>query len=73
MCSVPVEENDPPLFVVLNAAPEAIQFTLPKLPEYKEWIRLLDTTQVQQEGASYQSGTTDEAPARSVLAFAGAT
>ena len=69
----PMEENDPPLFVVLNAAPEAIQFTLPKLPEYKEWTCLLDTTKLQQESPSYHSGTTEEAPARSVLAFAGAT
>ncbi len=68
----PLEESNPPLFIVLNAAPEAIEFTLPKLPEYKEWTRLLDTTKAQQEGISYPSGATAEAPARSLLAFMGA-
>ena len=33
-----------PIFIVLNSAPEAIAFTLPKMPEYKTWRRILNTT-----------------------------
>ncbi|MDB5549431.1 MAG: glgX [Tardiphaga sp.] len=60
-----------PLFVVLNAAPEAIEFTLPKLPEYRNWTQVLNTTDLPAVEA-VASGTTFEAPPRSVLAFAGA-
>ncbi|MDB5630779.1 MAG: glgX, partial [Tardiphaga sp.] len=60
-----------PLFVVLNAAPEAIEFTLPKLPEYRNWTQVLNTTDLPAVEA-VASGTTFEAQPRSVLAFAGA-
>jgi len=60
-----------PLFIVLNAAPEEISFTLPKLPEYREWDWLLDTTKTQTPSLKIPSGTQSSAPPRSVLAFAG--
>ena len=60
-----------PLFVVLNAAPEAIEFTLPKIPEYRNWTQVLNTTDTQAVEA-VASGTTFKAAPRSVLAFAGA-
>ncbi len=60
-----------PLFVVLNAAPEAIDFTMPKLPEYRNWTNVLNTTDPHAAG-TFASGTTLQAAPRSVLAFAGA-
>jgi len=67
----PVDNNRNPIFLVLNAAPETIEFTLPKMPEYKTWNRVLDTAEIDQVGVSYASGTVAEASGRSVLAFAG--
>ncbi|CEG09009.1 Glycogen debranching enzyme [Afipia felis] len=67
----PKEQGEPPLFIVLNAAPEPIEFTLPKLPEYTKWSCVLDTTTPEANG-SVASGTTANAPPRSVLAFSGA-
>ena len=60
-----------PLFVVLNSAPEAIDFTMPKLPEYRNWTNVLNTTNPHAAG-TFASGTTLQAAPRSVLAFAGA-
>ena len=69
----PVEPGQPPIFIVLNAAPEAIAFKLPKMPEYKSWQQLLDTADVKQTAADFASGSEATAPPRSVLAFAGST
>jgi glycogen operon protein len=69
----PIEPGQPPLFIVLNAAPEAIAFKLPKMPEYKSWQQLLNTADVKQAVADFASGTEATAPPRSVLAFAGST
>ncbi|HWN76446.1 MAG TPA: glycogen debranching enzyme GlgX, partial [Bradyrhizobium sp.] len=67
----PLEPGKPPIFIVLNAAPEAIALKLPKLPEYKGWQQLLNTADVSQAAAEYASGSDAKAPPRSVLAFAG--
>ncbi len=67
----PRKRGQRPLFVVLNAAPEAIKFTLPKFPEYKRWTRELDTTEGAPAAGPVESGHIDEAPPRSVLVFAG--
>jgi len=58
------------LYIVLNAAPQTIAFTLPELPGCSHWVAVLDTT----ESLTVQklaSGTQQQAPARAVLAFAG--
>jgi glycogen operon protein len=68
----PKEHGEPPLFIVLNAAPEPIEFTLPKLPEYTKWSCVLDTTAASEVPGSVASGSTAQAPPRSVLAFTGA-
>src|SRR5207244_11146972 len=39
----PVEQADAPLYIVLNAALETIEFTLPVLPQYSRWTILLET------------------------------
>ena len=67
----PLERGKPPIFIVLNAAPEAIAFKLPKLPEYKTWQQLLNTADVRETVAEFASGNDAKAPPRSVLAFAG--
>ena len=67
----PIEPGKPPIFIVLNAAPEAIGFKLPKLPEYKSWQQLLNTADVKETVAEFASGSDAKAPPRSVLAFAG--
>ena len=67
----PTEHGQQPIFIVLNAAPEAIEFTLPKMPEYKSWQQLLNTADVKQEVADFASGSETTAPPRSVLVFAG--
>jgi len=67
----PVEQGQPPIFIVLNAAPEQITFKLPTMTEYKSWQRVLNTTDIVQTSADYHPGAETEAPPRSVLAFAG--
>jgi glycogen operon protein len=67
----PVERGQPPIFIVLNAAPEAIAFKLPKMPEYNSWQQLLNTADIKQGVADFASGGEATAPSRSVLAFSG--
>jgi isoamylase len=59
-----------PLYIVLNAAPQVIDFKLPVLAEFPRWDMLLDTTHP--SGAPGRSpDRVMQAPARSVLVFAG--
>ncbi len=44
----PMEQGQPPIFIVLNAAPEEIAFKLPQMPEYKNWQQVLNTTEAAQ-------------------------
>jgi glycogen operon protein len=67
----PVEQEQAPIFIVLNAAPEEIAFTLPKMTEYKTWQQVLNTTEAKQTAADFPPGTGLKAPPRSVLAYAG--
>jgi len=67
----PLEQGRPPIFIVLNAAPEEIAFTLPKLTEYRSWRQVLNTTEAKQGPADFASGADNKAPPRSVLAYAG--
>jgi glycogen operon protein len=52
---------------------ETIEFTLPVLPEYTRWTILLETMPASRTDGEYTSGSKLEAPARSILAFSGAT
>jgi glycogen operon protein len=77
----PVEQEQSPLFIVLNAAVEAIEFTLPMLPQIVRWAALLNTAQDVRPNETRQGETPQDAeiaagakslaPARSVLVFAG--
>ncbi|UTD30031.1 glycogen debranching protein GlgX [Bradyrhizobium sp. WD16] len=62
-----------PLYIVLNAAPEAIDFVLPKLEAFSRWERLLDTAEDDQVSAIFDRATALRAPPRAVLVFAGMT
>src|SRR6266849_3977814 len=65
------EEAQAPIFIVLNAAPEAIAFKLPKMPEYRNWQQVLNTADSKQTVADFAPGSDANAPPRTVLAFAG--
>jgi glycogen operon protein len=67
----PMEQGQAPIFIVLNAAPEEIGFTMPKMPDYKSWQQVLNTTATEQTGPNLAAGAQIKAPPRSVLAFAG--
>ena len=69
----PVEPGSASILVVLNAAPDDIAFHLPKLPEYNTWRQLLNTAEETQTSVQLASGSETNAPARSVLAFAGSS
>jgi isoamylase len=68
----PAEHGQAPIFIVLNAAPEAIAFKLPQLPDYQNWQQVLNTVDDLGTTLNLASGVETEAPPRSVLAFAGA-
>src|SRR5262245_18106431 len=69
----PVKATDVPLYIVLNAVPETIEFTLPVLPKYNRWTMLLETAAKPRLGEQLPSGTKLQARPRSILAFSGAT
>jgi glycogen operon protein len=62
-----------PLFLVFNAAPEAIEVTLPSIPGIAKWSRVLSTADnsVLQEDVTEAHGAKLTSPASSILAFAG--
>jgi isoamylase len=62
----------PALYIALNAAPQAIDFSLPKLPDYSSWKLLLNTAEDDPAITSFKSGTLTEAPSRSVMVLEGA-
>jgi glycogen operon protein len=67
----PLQAGRPALYVVLNAAPEAIEFSLPTLPGYRRWTVVLDSTASLRVDEEFMSGSALQALPRSVLAFAG--
>ena len=68
----PLKATDVPLYVVLNAAPETIELTLPALPKYGRWTVLLETARKPRLGEELPSGAKLEAQPRSILVFSGA-
>ncbi len=69
----PAEPDGAALCIVLNAALETIEFTLPTLSPYTRWTVALDTAQEARLGQTLASGSPLQAMARSVLAFSGST
>jgi glycogen operon protein len=64
--------GQPPVFLVLNAAPEAIEFTLPAVPACKHWTKELDTTSSAPARETHRAGARLKVSGRSVLVFSGA-
>ena len=65
----PLEQGRPALFVVLNAAPQAIELELPALPHCNRWSPLMNTAGPFAQDVPFPAGTKVQAPARSVLVF----
>ena len=71
-CSARWNKDQPPIFIVLNAAAEEIAFNLPKMPEYKSWQQRAEHHRdAAQTSLELASGADTRAPPRSVLVFAG--
>jgi glycogen operon protein len=68
----PLEPGGEPVYIVLNAAPEPINYTLPRLPEYSHWTCLLNSAVPTAELEIHPSASGAKAPPRSVLVFVGA-
>jgi glycogen operon protein len=68
----PLEAGQPAIYIVLNAALDTIEFTLPALPEYKTWTALLNTAVKDPLERLFPASAKAEAAARSVLVFSGA-
>jgi glycogen operon protein len=66
-----IDRDDPPLYVVINAAPAAIDFMLPIWPNCHNWTLLLDTGAPSEGFQDRKPGAKHAAPARSVLVFGG--
>ncbi len=67
----PLEHGEAALYIVLNAATEAIAFTLPDHGKYRRWTALLDTALKQKPGEDFAAGARLQASPRSVLVFSG--
>jgi isoamylase len=68
----PVQQTDAPLYVVLNAAPQTIEFMLPALAQYTRWTPCLQTAREPRLGGELPAGSKAHAPPRSILVFSGA-
>jgi glycogen operon protein len=64
-------DGQPPLFIVLNSAPEAIEFALPTIPEQNTWTVILNTTPGASIGQNLPAGWKSQAPGRSILVYSG--
>jgi isoamylase len=67
----PVQQTDAPLYIVLNAAPQTIEFMLPALAEYSHWTPCLQTAREPRLGGELPAGSKAHAPPRSILVFSG--
>jgi isoamylase len=62
-----------PLYIVLNAAPDDIEFKTPPWPGCRAWKLLLDTTKTNGAPADemLDAGQVSKAPPRSILVWEG--
>ena len=67
----PTEGGQPPLLIVLNAAPQPIGFTVPSVSECAAWTRVLDTSSAMLKRGAIAAGTRLTVPERCVLVFSG--
>jgi len=64
-------DGQPSLFIVMNSAPEAIEFILPNIPEYNTWTAILNTAPGAILGQNLPAGWKSQAPGRTVLVYSG--
>jgi isoamylase len=67
----PVHHGGHALFVVLNAAPQAIDFALPQLEQFKNWALVLHTGCDHAGAPIFSAGAKSHVPPRTTLAFEG--
>jgi glycogen operon protein len=67
----PLQQGQSALYIVLNAAPDTINFKLPTLPEYGRWRVVLDTAAGAEPVLEFPSGSKALVRTCSVLAFEG--
>jgi glycogen operon protein len=67
----PITEHGAPLFIVLNAAADAIAVVMPEWPGCARWSLLLSTDSPKPDPVKLNVGTKSMAPARSVTVFVG--
>jgi isoamylase len=71
----PLASNAAPLFIVMNAGAEAVEFTFPAFLEWEDWSEILNTAPIEHHSPNkcYRVGTKHKAHSRSVSVFAGAS
>jgi glycogen operon protein len=62
----------PPLYIVLNAAPDPIDATLPGVPPWERWTLVLDTANMT-TGQVFLPGSPIPVPGRCVLVYSGSS
>jgi glycogen operon protein len=67
----PIERRQASVLVVINAGPQAIDFTLPDLPEASAWTKVHDTSATTPARGAVAAGAHLIAPPCSVLVFSG--
>jgi glycogen operon protein len=67
----PLEPGQPPVYIVLNAALDTIEFTLPTVPDVKNWTALLNTGASGSLAQTFPAGGKAQAGERSILLFSG--
>jgi isoamylase len=65
------QQGGEPLFIVLNGAEEDVEIAFPEWPGTGGWQNVLDTSDNEPDTAAHAPGAKRNAPARSVMAFAG--
>src|SRR5262249_34890300 len=74
LCCVVGDSSDggAPVYIVLNAAPQAIAFRLPAVTNFARWTLELHTGARDESSVTHIARAMLEAPARSVLVFSAA-
>jgi isoamylase len=67
-------ENGAPLFTVMNAGPDSIEFVFPEFMELENWSELMATASKAKDVAGrFNVGAKHQAPGRSITVFEGGT
>ena len=67
----PGEGGEPPLYIVLNAAPEAIGITMPTVPACSHWSEIVNTATITPATKPLAAGARHAVPGQAALVFTG--